>query len=168
MMVPQTLYNINAFIGGISFAGDVPSFTLPKVGLKTEEIRNGGMDAPVDMDQGMNKLDLSWTMTGIRKEALKIYGLASGSSLDSSWRGSFKDLHGNAVGVICTARGMITEVDFGDWKAGEKAEFKYAANLNYFKLEIDGAVMYEIDILNCIRVIDGVDQLAKVREHLGI
>ncbi|MCO8167875.1 phage major tail tube protein [Pseudomonas sp. 21LCFQ02] len=166
-MAPQTLYNINAFIGGISFAGDVPSFTLPKLTLKTEEVRNGGMDAPIDMDQGMNKLDLSWTMTGIRKDALKIYGLASGSSLEAVWRGSFK-AGTERVGVIVTTRGMITEVDFGDWKSGEKAEFKYAANLNYYKLEIDNAVMYEIDILNCIRIIDGVDQLAVVREHLGI
>lgn len=167
MLAPQTLYNINAFISGISFAGDVPSFTLPKLTTKTEEARNGGMDAPVDMDQGMNKLDLSWVMTGIRKDALKIYGLASGSALDANWRGVFK-AGTDYVAVVVTTRGMITEVDFGDWKSGEKAEFKYAANLNYYKLEIDGAVMYEIDILNCIRVIDGVDQLAKVREALGI
>lgn len=167
MLAPQTLYNTNAFISGISFAGDIPSFTLPKVTLKTEEARNGGMDAPVDQDQGMNKLDLSWTMTGIRKDALKLYGLASGSALEAVWRGTFKAGQ-DYTGVVVTTRGMITEVDFGDWKPGEKAEFKYAANLNYYKLEIDGAVMYEIDILNCIRVIDGVDQLAKVREHLGI
>ena len=38
----------------------------------------------------------------------------------------------------------------------------------YYKLEVDGSVIYEIDIINSIRVIDGVDQLAKMREQLGI
>ena len=48
-MVPQTLYNMNAHIDGVSFAGDITSFTLPKMTLKTEEHRAGGMDAPVEM-----------------------------------------------------------------------------------------------------------------------
>ena len=28
--------------------------------------------------------------------------------------------------------------------------------VHYYKLEIDGRVMYEIDMVNCVRVIDGV------------
>ncbi|MCF3993620.1 phage major tail tube protein, partial [Pseudomonas aeruginosa] len=35
-MIPQTLTNTNLFIDGVSFAGDVPSLTLPKLAVKTE------------------------------------------------------------------------------------------------------------------------------------
>ena len=43
-MIPETLANMNLFADGISFQGDVPSLTLPKLTLKTEEHRAGGMD----------------------------------------------------------------------------------------------------------------------------
>ena len=44
----------------------------------------------------------------------------------------------------------------GDWKPGDKAEIKHAMAVHYYKLEIDCRVMYEIDMVNCVRVIDGV------------
>ncbi|WP_243260345.1 phage major tail tube protein, partial [Pseudomonas aeruginosa] len=52
-MIPQTLTNTNLFIDGVSFAGDVPSLTLPKLAVKTEQYRAGGMDAPVSIDMGL-------------------------------------------------------------------------------------------------------------------
>ena len=70
--------------------------------------------------------------------------------------------------VVATLRGGLREVDPGEWKPGEKAEFKYAVSVTYYKLEIDGRVMFEIDPVNCVRVIDGVDQLAAERAALGI
>lgn len=34
-MIPQMLSNTNLFVDGVSFAGDVPSLTLPKLTVKT-------------------------------------------------------------------------------------------------------------------------------------
>lgn len=55
-----------------------------------------------------------------------------------------------------------------DWKAGEKAEFKYAVAVSYYKLEVDGREVYEIDPVNGVRAINGVDQLAGMRNDLGL
>ncbi|EGH24729.1 major tail tube protein, partial [Pseudomonas amygdali pv. mori str. 301020] len=38
----------------------------------------------------------------------------------------------------------------------------------YYKLEVDGRVVYEIDALGMKRVINGVDQLAAERSALGL
>lgn len=167
-MVPQTLYNMNAHIDGVSFSGDITSFTLPKMTLKTEEHRAGGMDAPVEMDQGMEKLEASFAGKGVRPEAMKFYGLADQTAFNAVFRGSFKGQKGATTGVVATVRGMLKEVDPGDWKAGEAAEFKYAVACSYYKLEVAGRVMFEIDPINCVRVINGVDQLASVRRDLGM
>ena len=51
-MIPQTLANLNLFVDGVSFQGDVSSLTLPKLTIKTEEHRVGGMDAAIELDQG--------------------------------------------------------------------------------------------------------------------
>lgn len=167
-MIPQTLFNTNLFVDGTSFQGDVPSLVLPKVSVKTEEYRAGGMDAPIEMDMGLEKLESSFVTNGVRKEALKYFGLADQTAFNGSFRGAFKGQKGEITAVTATLRGMLKEVDPGDWKVGDKAEFKYAVAVTYYKLEIDGTVMYEIDPVNSIRVVNGVDQLAAMRTALGL
>lgn len=65
-------------------------------------------------------------------------------------------------------RGGLKEVDMGDWKPGEKAESKHNMALTYYKLEVDGRLIYEIDMVGMVLVIDGVDQLAEERSALGL
>ena len=72
-MIPQTLFNTNMFIGGQSLQGDVPSLSLPKVTVKTEEYRGGGMDASVTMDMGLEKLEAGFATNGVRREVLKYF-----------------------------------------------------------------------------------------------
>ncbi|MCO7614678.1 phage major tail tube protein [Pseudomonas chlororaphis] len=167
-MIPETLANMNLFADGISFQGDVPSLTLPKLTLKTEEHRVGGMDVPVELDMGMEKQEAGFTTTGVRRESLRMFGLADGTAFNGVFRGAFKGLKGKVTPVIVTLRGMLKEVDMGDWKAGDKAEIKHNVALTYYKLEVDGRLIYEIDALGMKRVINGVDQLAAQRSALGL
>ncbi|MDO9402898.1 MAG: phage major tail tube protein, partial [Polaromonas sp.] len=46
-MIPEMLTNCVMFVDGVSFSGDVPSMTLPKLSIKSEEYRGGGMSGPV-------------------------------------------------------------------------------------------------------------------------
>lgn len=167
-MIPETLANLNLFADGVSFQGDVPSLTLPKLTLKMEEHRGGGMDAPVELDMGMEKQEANFTTTGVRRESLKFFGLADGTAFNGTFRGAYKGLKGKVTPVIVTLRGTLKEVDMGDWKAGDKAEIKHAVGLTYYKLEVDGETVYEIDPIGMRRVINGVDQLAAQRSALGL
>ena len=167
-LIPQVLANTNLFVDGKSFQGDVPSLTLPKLTLKMEEHRPGGMDMPVEMDLGMEKQEAAFTTTGVRREALKFFGLADGSGFNGTFRGAFKGLKGKINPVVVTLRGTLKEIDMGDWKSGDKAEIKHSVGLTYYKLEVDGRLIYEIDALGMKRVIDGVDQLAAQRAALGL
>lgn len=167
-MIPQTLANMNLFVDGVSFQGDVPSLTLPKLTLKMEEFRPGGMDAPVELDMGMEKQEASFTTTGVRRESLKFFGLRDGTAFNGVFRGAYKGLKGKITPVIVTLRGSLKEVDMGDWKPGDKAEIKHGVALTYYKLEVDGRTVYEIDPIGMRRVIDGVDQLTEQRSALGL
>lgn len=167
-MIPETLANMNLFVDGKSFQGDVPSLTLPKLTLKMEEYRAGGMDMGIELDQGMEKMEAGFVTTGVRKESLKFFGLADGTAFNGTFRGAFKGLKGKINPVIVTLRGSLKEVDMGDWKAGDKAEIKHNVAVTYYKLEVDGRAVYEIDPVGMKRVIDGVDQLAEQRSALGV
>ncbi|MFL1386615.1 phage major tail tube protein [Pseudomonas tritici] len=167
-MIPEMLTNCVMFVDGVSFSGDVPSMTLPKLSVKTEEYRGGGMSGPVDLPTGLEKLEAAFTTNGVRKEALKFFGLADQTACNLVFRGSFKGQKGTVKAVTLTLRGSLKEVDMGDWKPGDKAEIKHAVAVTYYKLEIDGRVMFEIDFANMVQVINGVDQLAAERSALGL
>lgn len=167
-MIPEMLTNCVMFVDGVSFSGDVPSMTLPKLSIKTEEYRGGGMSGPVDLPTGLEKLEAAFTTNGVRKEALKFFGLADQTACNLVFRGSFKGQKGTVKAVTVTLRGSLKEVDMGDWKPGDKAEIKHAVAITYYKLEIDGRVMFEIDFANMVQVINGVDQLAAERSALGL
>jgi uncharacterized protein len=65
-------------------------------------------------------------------------------------------------------RGRHTEIDFGKAKAGDMTEIKYKTELTYFKLSMDGIVLVEIDMVNMVYVVGGVDRLAETRTALGV
>ncbi|MEO6680257.1 MAG: phage major tail tube protein, partial [Pseudomonas sp.] len=98
----------------------------------------------------------------------KYFGLADGTAFNATFRGAFKGQKGAVTAVVATLRGRLKEVDLGDWKAGDPAEIKHAIAVVYYKLEIDGRLMYEIDMVAGVQVIDGKDQLAEVRSALGL
>jgi P2 family phage contractile tail tube protein len=167
-MLDGILKNMNLFVDGRGQAGNIEEITLPKLTSKTEEFRNGGMDAPVEVEMGMEKLEMDFTLTRFDKEILKLYGLSSGNIKPLTIRGSLSSEDGTETGVIINLRGMIKEVDGGSWKPGDKATLKLSVALRYYKLTVGGEVIHEIDVPNMIRIIGGVDQLATQRANLGL
>lgn len=167
-MIPQTLYNFNLFIDGTSFAGLATQVTPPKLKIKTDDYRAGGMDAPIKLDLGMEALEAGFTLGSAAKEALQFFGIADQTGFNCVFRGALKNQKGEVVAAVMTCRGMLTELDQGDWKPGDKSESKYSIALSYYKFELDGDVIYEIDPLNSVRIVDGVDQLAAIRAAIGV
>ncbi|MFP3614888.1 phage major tail tube protein [Paraburkholderia terricola] len=167
-MTPETLYNFNVYSDGKGFAGRATQCTLPKLKIKTDDHRAGGMDAPVKVDLGMEALEAAFQMSTMERDVLKFFGLADATAFNGVFRGAFRDIKGATKAVATTFRGMLSEVDGGDWKPGEKVDAKFTVSLTYYKLEIDGAVVHEIDVLGMVRIINGVDQLAEIRKAIGM
>ena len=94
---------------------------LPKLTVKTEEFRAGGMDAPVELDMGMEKLESTLTLSGVDRELLKLWGVAPGNLTPLTVRGSLQSEDGTVTSVEVRLRGHVKEIDWGTWKPGEKA-----------------------------------------------
>ena len=167
-MLDDILKNMALFVDGRGFAGNVESLSLPKLSLKTESFRNGGMDAPMDIEMGMEKLDAEFVLTRFDKKVLALFGLAPGLPTPFTVRAAMVSDDGTQVPVVVNLQGMVREMDYGSWKPGDKATLKIAVSLRYYKLSHDGEVIHEIDIPNMVRIIDGVDQLAAMRRALGL
>ena len=167
-MLNDILKNLNLFVDGRGYAGNVEELTPPKLTLKTEEFRNGGMDAPVEVEMGMEKLEAGFSLTKYDADVLKLFGLAPGNIKPLTFRGSVSSEDGTEKPVVIQLQGMLKEVDPGSWKPGDKAMLKATVAVRYYKHTINGEVVHEIDVPNMIRIINGVDQLAITRKNLGM
>ncbi len=166
-MLPKLIKNMTAFVDGKGYAGKVEDIGPPKLALKMEEYRAGGMDMPVDLDMGMEKMEASITFTEYSEDLFALFGLVDGNAVALTIRGARQDDNGTDA-VIITMRGGFKEQDPGTWKPGDKATLKAAISCRYYKLSINGQDKVEIDAENMIRKINGVDQLAEQRKALGL
>ena len=167
-MISDVLRNMSLFVDGTGYAGKVLELTPPKLTVKTEEYRAGGMDAPVDLDVGLEKLELDFTMGSVDAPILKRWGVIASPAIPISFRGALQSEDNTVKPIELQVRARITEVDWGTWKPGERAQTKYMVNARYYKATVDGETIHEIDIDRFVRIIDGVDQLEAQRAALGI
>lgn len=168
MPIPQVLKNFNAFVDGQGYAGRAEELTLPKLTVKTEEFRGGGMDTPLEMDMGTEKLEASLTLSEYSADALALWGVVTGATVPFTFRGAAQRQGEPAQPIIALIRGRIKEFDPGNWKAGDKATAKFSIAVDYYKLSVNGVDVVEIDVENMVRIVGGVDQMASLRSALGI
>jgi P2 family phage contractile tail tube protein len=166
-MLPKILKNFNVYVDGRGYAGRVDEITLPKLTVKTEEYQGAGMSSPVEIDMGLEKLEMDLTFSEYDRELFKLFGLTNGSEFALTIRGALQGT-GDTSPVVINVRGYFKEMDFDSWKPAEKATLKCSVACNYYKLTIDGVELIEIDPVNMIRNVNGVDQLSEVRQALQI
>ena len=172
-MLPKILRNFNAFVDGMGFAGRIEEIQLPKLSIKTEEFRAGGMDIPVQIDLGMEKLEAELTFAEYDADLFRLFGLTNNAGIAFTLRGGMQGSGGgnsssNAESVVINLRGIIKELDLGSWKPGDKTSLKCSISANYYKLTINNIELIEIDAENLIRKINGVDQMDSIRSAIGI
>lgn len=169
MALPSKLKNFNVFENGVSYVGQVPEVQLPKLSRKMEEYRGGGMNGPVEIDLGSEKLELGVTMGGFVADVFKQWGAAKHDAVTVRFAGSYqRDDTGDVDAVEVYVRGRYKEIEQGDAKAGDNADQKCTMTLSYYRLVANGETLVEIDLVNYIEMVGGVDRLAQQRRAIGI
>jgi P2 family phage contractile tail tube protein len=169
MALPRTLKNFNVFVDGVSFVGVATEVGLPKLSRKMEAYRAGGMNGEVDIDLGMEKLEIEHTYGGLVREMFQGFGLTRIDGMLLRFAGAYqRDDTGDVDAVEVTVRGRHQEIDTGNAKAGDKSELKVKSSLTYYKLTVNGQVDVEIDLVNMVENINGKDVLAAQRRAIGL
>lgn len=168
MPANKVLKNFTLSLDGYGFAGDLDEVQLPALTIKEEDFRAGGMDAPVTLDMGMEKLESTFTTSKMCADTLVTFGVAEGSAIACTVRAALEDLDGTVTPVTVTMRGRVSSLEPSAWSPGSKATMQYKLSLQYYKYDLGGATLHEIDVLNMTRVINGVDRLEAVRSALGV
>jgi len=136
-MIPRILKNFSLFVDGRGLAGTIDTLTLPTLTIKVEEVRAGGMDAPIEHDMGMEKLEASFDLLEFNPDIIALYGLPGGDKQLTA-RGAMRRDGEDAVAIVVNMTGMVKQLEPGDWKAGDTTKPKFTVGLRYFKLTIGG------------------------------
>lgn len=171
MALPRKLKNMNLFNDGQSYAGQSKTVTLPKLSRKMEGYRGGGMNGPVKIDYGMSDdgIQLEWTLGGLDLIAVRQYGIPKVDGVQLRWAGAYqRDDTAEVDAVEVVVRGRHEEIDMGDAEPGEDTEHKIVSTCSYYKLVVNGVTEIEIDLLNMVEIVGGVDRLAQQRAAIGM
>ena len=168
-MIKDILTNMNLYFDGTNFVSEVEELSPPKITPKFREYKAAGMGAPVDIPNGeVEKLESSFTLNSVSSTVLKQLKVVPGSTVPFEFRGATVSQDGSKGKVVVTQRGLIKETDYGSWKAGDDTSLKIGMTLDYYRLTINDEVIHEIDPVNFVCIIDGVDQTKELRDALGI
>lgn len=171
MAMPRKLKNLNLFNDGQSYLGLCKAVTLPTLGRKMEAYRGGGMNGPVKADLGLSDdgIQLEWKTGGLDLISLRQFGMVKASGVLLRFTGAFQqDDTEDMSAVEIVVRGRHETLDMGEAKAGEDTEHSITTTCSYYKLTVDNEVIVEIDLLNFIENVNGVDMLQAQRAALGI
>lgn len=169
MALPRTLRMFNLFGDGNSFIDTCLELKLPKIAMKTEEYSGAGMLGPVSLLKAIEKLEFEHTYNGPIEQIVASFGAEKHDAALLRFMGSYsEESSGTDQAVEITVRGRHNELDFGDAKAAENGNWKVKTDCTYYKLTIDGKVWLEIDVVNKIFTVMGVDRLAQHRKNIGL
>ena len=168
MAARDVLKNLNLFVDGRGYAGQIDEYSAPDLAIQTEDYRGGGMDAPEAIDMGMEALETSFALIAYDADVLALFGVAEGVTVPFTARGALESFDGTVKPVAHQMRGKITRIARGTWSPGQKPTLTITLRLNYYREEHNGVTLHEIDVNNMIRIVNGVDRLAEQRAAIGL
>ena len=168
MGLPRKLKAMALFVDGQHYAGECTEVTPPTLERETEDYRAGGMNGPVKLDMGGSELTMTLKMAGhVAAMVAQFGGSLSGTQLRLVQAVQADDAEA-VQGVELVARGRMTKFAPGTAKVGDLTEHEYEFALTYIKWVDNGTTQVEVDYVNMIENVGGVDRMAQTRAVLGI
>ncbi len=165
MALPKIIRNFNAFVDGVSYFGLCTEAKLPWPKIQTEAHRGAGMDGPVGIDMGMEALSAEATFAEWNPTLLKTVGTNRRVVFRPAAQAEGSD---TADTIIATIGGLITSNEGSDLKPGTGSPLKLMWDVRQYRLEINNEVCWDIDLVAGKRIVGGTDQLAALRQAMGI
>lgn len=164
----NVLRNCTINVDGRGYAGQVEELMLPVLEATVEDFRGGGMDGPIGIQMGMEKLTSSFSLISFDRDVLALFGMVEGSTIPLTVRGHLQSFNNDTQRSVARLRGQIRKMDPGTWKPGQKPTLSIELDLVRYSLTVGGETVHDIDVENSIRIVNGFDQLEEMRNSLGI
>lgn len=163
--------NANVYVDGVSHLGKAEEVMVPDIKYKFAEHKALGMIGVVEFFSGIEKLEAKIKWNSLYPSVLKKVANPT-KPLSLQIRSSVSSYESAGIAaqspLVCNITGTPKNFPLGNYKQHDNVEAETSFTITYAKLEIAGEVIYEVDLLANILIIDGVDVLADYRSNLGI
>lgn len=167
----NNMTNANVYVDGNNYAGQASEVELPNVPFKTVDHTGLGMIGTTELFSGIDKMEMNIKWNSFYPDALKAIAnptknikMQIRSSLEV-WEDGGRTQEQPVV-VFVTANSK--QFPGGTFKGQEKFEPAGTFVVTYYKLVINGVDIVEIDVLNNIFKVAGVDIMRNYRANLGL
>mgnify|MGYP001430088195 CR=1 FL=1 len=169
MAQTEKFLNANVYLDDNNHLGKALEVEVPKITEKVTEHQTLGMIGPVELFQGIEKMEMKIKWAAFHQDLLSTMSPTGANKLTiRAAQHTYQD--GSVVGtksIRCVAVGRLKEIAPSTLKPGE-ADIETTFAIDYYKKTIDGVDVVEVDIPNYIYKVNGFDIYASVRESLGI
>lgn len=162
--------NCNIYVDGGSLLGRAEEVNCPNPKFKMSEHKALGMFGSVEFPSGIDKMEAKIKWNSFYAEVLK-KAANPFKAVSLQVRGSIENYtSGGRTGetpIVMFMTAQYKDFPGGNFKQHDNVELESNLSVTYFRQEIAGQVITEIDVLANIFKVDGVDMLATYRNNLG-
>lgn len=165
------LTNAHLYLGTSQF-GKVNEFKFPDISTVTVDSKPIDFIGTVKLPVGIELDDSSIKLNGFDESVFNELSDINQEHIITI-RGNLKKFNGNVLTEEIAVKGVIKAITkkitpLGTIKQQENSEFSVELIPHAVKLEHKGSVLLEVDIPNNIYILNGIDQLAKMKQNLGL
>ena len=169
--IPNGLIDAELYINGSNNLAGIAEVELPNVEYATITNEQFGLTSEneVPLIGHFKKLEAKIKMDCVDKSLLSFNNLEPILiEIKGAKQSTNRATHGTVVdGIDATFKGMIKKMSGFKTKPGAKLETDFDMSVTYYKLEIGGKVIVEIDVLNNVNYVNGSSNNL-VRRLLGL
>jgi P2 family phage contractile tail tube protein len=164
------LVNANCFFDGNNLLGRVEEITLPEIKMKMAEHKALGMVGSIEAFSGFEKLEgkIKWSSLypDVMKKTANPFKAAQVQVRGSleSWTGQGRTAQAK---VVITLTLTFKKFPGGNFKPQDNVEMETDYACTYMKQTVNGEDIVEIDVLENIYKVGGVDMLTQYRSNIG-
>lgn len=165
------LQNAVLHLDGNNLYGKCEEVQNPEIKAKMTDHKTLGMNGTLELSSGLDKMEGSFKLNGPVEEVAAMAADVK-TQHEFIFRGNQEVYRGQTKVAdrpyVVIWRGTFKNSKLGDQKQHENMELNYTVNVTYVKLVVNNVAKLEIDVINNIHRVDGVDLLAAYRQNLGL
>jgi P2 family phage contractile tail tube protein len=162
---PRHIRDFNAFLDGFGYLGIAQKATLPNPKIATTDFRGAGMEMPAAVDMGLEAMTADVTFA---EYVPRLFDLL-GTRISMTLRPGERSETGESRPYVFTMDGLITAPSFDGLQSGKESMMKVEMAVDRLRVSVDGVAKWDLSNRpGAPRVVNGVDQLAGLRQAMGM
>lgn len=163
--------NANVYLKGVSYMGRAEEITLPEISPKMVDHKALGMVGEIELPAGLQKMSAKIKWNAIYPDVMKLaHNVFEAVQLEvrcniETYEGGTRT---NQQPAVIFLTGTWKKSGGLSFKPQDNVEIENELNVSAYKMIVNGEEIIEVDVMSNIWRVNGIDQLSKYRQSLGL